>query len=119
MSLDREALASHQTIYITTRGRRTGQARRIEIWWFRIDGRFVITGTPGKRDWLANLKADPRLKLHVDGIDIDAMATIVDDRELRRRVFTVPQTNWYVSQAELDHLVETAPMVEIRLLDRA
>lgn len=117
MSLDHDALASHQTIHVTTRGRRTGQPRRIEIWWFRVDGRFVITGTPGKRDWLANLKADPRLKIHVDGVDIDATAAVVEDRDLRRRVFTAPQTKWYVSQAELDHLVETAPMVEIRLLD--
>jgi len=117
MSLDFDALASHQTIHITTRGRRTGQPRRIEIWWFRVHGRFVITGTPGKRHWLANLMADPRLKIHVDGLDIDATATIVEDRELRRRVFTAPQTSWYVSQAELDRLVETAPMVEIHFLE--
>lgn len=117
MSLDPDALASHQTIHVTTRGRRTGEPHRIEIWWFRVDGRFVITGTPGKRDWLANLKAHPQLKIHVHGVDIDATATIVEDRELRRRIFTAPQTSWYVSQAELDHLVETAPMVEIRLLD--
>ena len=117
MRFDYDALASHQTIQITTRGRRTGRPRRIEIWWFRVDGRFVITGTPGKRDWLANLRAEPRMKIHVDGVDIDATATIVEDREFRRRIFTAPQTSWYVSQADLDHLVETAPMVEIRFVD--
>ncbi|HSM43822.1 MAG TPA: nitroreductase/quinone reductase family protein [Acidimicrobiia bacterium] len=117
MSLDIDALASHQTIHMTTCGRRTGRPRRIEIWWFRVDGRFVVTGTPGKRDWLANLMEDPRLKIHVDGVDIDATATIVEDRELRRRVFTAPQASWYVSQAELDRLVDTAPMVEIHFLD--
>ena len=43
-------LASHRTIDLTTFGRRSGLPRRIEIWWFQVDDRFVITGTPGRRD---------------------------------------------------------------------
>lgn len=117
MDIDRDSLASHQTIQITTRGRRTSKARRIEIWWFEVDGRLIITGTPGKRDWLANLKADPRVIVHVDGRDIEATAVPLDDLGFRRRVFTRPETRWYSSQAELDHLVATAPMVEILLPD--
>lgn len=117
MDLDRDSLASHQTINMTTIGRRTGKPRRIEIWWFKVDGRFIITGTPGKRDWLANLKADPRLTIRVNGHDIEATATPVADHSFRRRVFTRPQTSWYASQAELDHLVATAPMMEIHLPD--
>lgn len=115
MTIDRDALASHQTVEITTFGRRSGKPRRIEIWWFRVDDRFVITGTPGRRDWLANLEADPRLIVHVDGLDIEAGASPVDDADFRRRVFTRPQTSWYTSQAELDQLVATAPMVEIHI----
>ena len=113
MDPDLDALASHQTIGLTTIGRKTGQPRRIEIWWFRVDGRFIITGTPGRRDWLANVKADPRIVVHVDDSDLDATASIVDDLTLRRSVFTRPQTSWYSSQAELDHLVAIAPMVEV------
>lgn len=115
MDLDGDALASHQTIEITTFGRRSGRPRRIEIWWFSVDGRYVITGTPGRRDWYANIRADPRLIVHVDGRDIEATASIVDDTVFRRRVFTRPQTSWYSSQAELDRLVATAPMIEVHL----
>ncbi|HEU4894709.1 MAG TPA: nitroreductase family deazaflavin-dependent oxidoreductase [Acidimicrobiia bacterium] len=116
MELDLDALASHQTIKITTTGRRTGMPRRVEIWWFNVDGRFIITGTPGRRDWLANLNANPNLTIHVQGRDIPATATPVRDVVFRRKVFTRPQTMWYSSQAELDHLVETAPMVEIHFV---
>jgi deazaflavin-dependent oxidoreductase (nitroreductase family) len=115
-SLDLDALAARQTIDITTTGRRSGQPKRIEIWWFRVDGRFIITGTPGPRDWVANLRADPRLIVHADGRDVPATASFVDDEVFRRFVFTRPQTSWYSSQAELDKLVATAPMVEVRLL---
>jgi deazaflavin-dependent oxidoreductase (nitroreductase family) len=117
MDIDRDALASHQTIEISTVGRQTGKHRRIEIWWFEVDGRYVITGTPGKRDWLANLEANPRLVIHVDGEDIEATASLIDDLSFRRRVFTRPQTRWYTTQAELEHLVAAAPMVEIHLPD--
>lgn len=115
MQSDLEILASQQTIDITTTGRHSGRPRRIEIWWFLVDDRFVITGTPGRRDWVANLHADPHLTVHLHDRDLAATATPVTDVTFRRKVFTRPQTSWYASQAELDHLVATAPMVEIHL----
>lgn len=115
MDHDLESLASQQTIDITTTGRRTGRPRRIEIWWFLVDGRLVITGTPGRRDWIANLRADPRVTVHLRDRDLAATAAVLTDPVFRRKVFTSPQTRWYSTQAELDHLVATAPMVEIHL----
>lgn len=113
MELDFDRLASQLTIDLTTTGRRSGQPRTVEIWWFRVDGKFVITGTPGRRDWLANVLDDPTVTIHVDGRDLPATVTPVTDVVFRRRVFTDPKTSWYSSQAELDRLVATAPMVEV------
>jgi len=61
----RLALETDFTLDITTTGRLSGAACRIEIWMMHVDGRFFITGTPGPRDWMANLKADPRLVVHL------------------------------------------------------
>ena len=108
-------LASHLTIELTTYGRQSGEPRRTEIWWFRVEGRFVITGTPGRRDWMANVLADPRVVVHVGGRDIEATATVIDDPVFRRRVFTDPGISWYSTQAQLDRLVELAPMIELEL----
>jgi len=108
-------LARHRTIDLTTTGRKSGEPRRIEIWWFHVEGRFVITGTPGRRDWLANIHADPHVTIHVAGRDIPAKATPIEDPELRMAVFTDSSTSWYSTQAELDRLIATAPMVEITL----
>lgn len=113
MSLDYETMAAHQTIDLTTTGRRSRLPRRIEIWWFQVDGRFVISGTPGRRDWLANIQADPSVVITVGGVDIAARALPIDDLGFRRRFFTRPVTSWYSSQAELERLVRSAPMVEI------
>ena len=111
----RDRIAQHLTIDMTTYGRQTGTARRIEIWWFRVDDRFIITGTPGRRDWMANVRNDPRVIVHVDGHDIEATATEVLDREFRRQVFTHPDISWYSTQAQLDRLVDEAPMIELAL----
>ena len=56
----RTALAKDLTIDLTTTGRHSGRPRRIEIWMLKVGDRIVITGTPGPRDWYANLCADGR-----------------------------------------------------------
>ena len=112
---DLDRLASIQTIDLTTFGRTTGQPRRIEIWWFQVDGRFLITGTPGRRDWLANVLDDPNVIVHVGGLDLETTATLITDHDFRMRVFTQSATSWYSSQAQLDHLVGEAPMIELHL----
>jgi deazaflavin-dependent oxidoreductase (nitroreductase family) len=113
--MDVERLAARRTIDLTTFGRKTGLPRRIEIWWFQIEGRFIVTGTPGRRDWLANVLANPRVIVHVDGVDIVAGARVITDADFRRKVFTQPQTRWYSTEAQLDRLVRSAPMIEIDL----
>lgn len=108
-----EQLAAHRTIDLTTVGRRSGAKRRIEIWWFRVGDRFIITGTPGPRGWLANVLEDPSITVHVGGEDIPARAIVITDQALRRQVFTHTSTSWYSSQAELDRLVAESPMIEV------
>lgn len=110
-----EDLAAVRTIDLTTFGRRTGLPRRIEIWWFVVDGRFIITGTPGPRDWLANVRSDPRVIVHVHGRDIHTTAAEISEESFRLRVFEQRDTRWYSTQAGLRHLVESAPMIEVKV----
>ena len=116
MDVVRHELADDPTVDITTTGRRSGAPRRIEIWMLDVDGRFFITGTPGRRDWLANLLADERLVVHLKRravTDLTARATPVDDPVARRDVLEHLSATWYRTQEPLDVLVETAPMVEV------
>ena len=61
----KETLERDRTIDITTTGRKTGQPRRKEIWFHNLDGRLFITGTPGRRDWYANMLANPNFTFHL------------------------------------------------------
>ena len=81
-----------------------------------VDGRFFITGTPGPRDWLANLVAQPNLVVHLKRrahLDLDARAELVADAKTRRRVLEHLSARWYRGQSALDDLVTTAPLVEV------
>lgn len=108
-------LASTMTIDLTTYGRRSGEPSRIEIWWFRVEDRFIVTGTPGKRDWYANVLADPRVVVHTTRGDFAGRAVVIEDAEFRRRFFSHADIGWYRTQLDLTALVATAPMIEISL----
>ncbi|HEY6627656.1 MAG TPA: nitroreductase family deazaflavin-dependent oxidoreductase [Acidimicrobiia bacterium] len=108
-----DELALHRTIDLTTLGRRSGRPSRIEIWWFYIDGSFFITGTPGPRDWYANVLADPNVTIHAGEHDLPATAQLVTDVETRSKVFDSELTRWYSSQSQRQRLIDESPMVEI------
>jgi deazaflavin-dependent oxidoreductase (nitroreductase family) len=84
------ALASDQVIDITTIGRKSGEPRRIEIWFHRLDGKYYITGTPGRpRSWYANLRAHPSFTFHLKQsatADLAATARPVTDAAEREKV---------------------------------
>jgi hypothetical protein len=89
LAIDRSAGARERTVDITTIGRRSRTPRRIETWFYRVDGTVYLTGMPGRRDWAANLEAEPTFTFHLkNGVkaDLPARATQVVDEAERRRV---------------------------------
>ena len=73
-----EALEKDLIIDITTTGRKSGDARRVEIWFHNLDGILYITGLPGTRGWYANILVDPRMTFHLKETavsDLPAFAT--------------------------------------------
>jgi deazaflavin-dependent oxidoreductase (nitroreductase family) len=110
------------TCELSTRGRRSGRSRRVEIWYVVVDGQVLLTGTPGPRDWLANLRVQPAAVLHVDGStrDIEVVATEVTDAAARRRIITEAWRlqPWYASQSyTLDDWVAGSPVVTLAPVD--
>ena len=91
------ALARPHRIDITTNGRRSGQPRRIELVFHNVDGNIILSGMPGRRDWYANLVADPNMTFHLTGpvkADLPAVARPITEPEERRRVMEAVTRNW-------------------------
>ena len=87
----KRALENDRTIDITTTGRNSGEPRRIEIWFYRYDGRIFLSGSPGTRDWYANLLRKPEFTFHLKGsvqADLPAVARPITEEAERREVIT-------------------------------
>ena len=105
---------------ITTRGRRTGEARRIEVGFFPLDGRVYISGMPGRRGWYANVLADPRFTFHLKrGVhaDLPARATPITDVAERRRILAHITKRWG-QERNLERFVAHSPLIEVTFEDR-
>ncbi len=115
----RAALERGLTCDITTLGRRSGQPRRIVIWYFMLDDEVYISGTPGSRDWLANLHANPSFIFHVkEGMlaDLPARAVIILDPDQRRQIMgrIMRENSWFAEQDfDLEQWVLGSPLVRV------
>ena len=110
------ALERGHTIDITTRGRKSGKPRTIEIVFHNIDSRIYISGTPypGKRKWLLNLEADPHFTFHLKGrtrADLAATARAIDDEVERREILPHIARAW--NRNDLDRMVRYSPLIEV------
>lgn len=112
-----QALKTDNLIDITTIGKNSGEARRIEIVFHNFDDALYITGRPGKRDWYANLLANPRFTFHLKEniqADLPAVATPITDEATRRSVLARVVEKWN-QQAAYEAFVESSPLVEVKL----
>ena len=106
---------------ITTVGRKTGKARRIEIYFHQFDGNYYLTGRPRdeKRDWEANIKVNPEFTLHLKrGVtaDIPVVGRPEPDPDERARILRRALIeNWNSPPAGVDRAlpkwVEKSPFI--------
>ena len=111
------ALKTDGMIDITTVGKKTGKPHKIEIAFHNFDGLLYISGSPGKRDWYANLVANPQFTFHLKQstqADIPAKAIPITDEAARRQVLSKVVAKWG-KQAELEAFIQSSPLVEVQL----
>lgn len=109
-------IENDRTVDITTTGRSSGQPRRIEIWRYRYDGRTFLSGSPGTRDWYANLRANPAFTFHLKGsaqADLTATARPITDQAERREVIQGILDDLGRGTGNVDEWVARSPLVEV------
>jgi deazaflavin-dependent oxidoreductase (nitroreductase family) len=115
----KRALEHERTIDITTTGRKTGRLRRTEIWFHNLDGLLYITGTPGRRDWYANLLAHPEFTFHLKQsthADLRAMAVPILEPSRRREILARIHGKLGGTR-DLGAWVTGSPLVQVKLLE--
>jgi deazaflavin-dependent oxidoreductase (nitroreductase family) len=74
-------IAAEQYLYLTTRGRKSGHPREIEIWFTERDGRFYVIAEYKTSQWIQNLRADPQVWLRVGKQTFAATARVLGSGE--------------------------------------
>jgi deazaflavin-dependent oxidoreductase (nitroreductase family) len=116
----RQALANDRTIDITTTGRSSGLPRRIETWFYRVDDQIYLTGAPGRRDWYANLLANPDFTFHLKqsvAADLPARAAPITDPAERRAIFDRILSDLGGTQ-DLEAWLAGSPLMAVSFNDR-
>lgn len=110
-----DALRQSQVIDLTTTGRRSGQARKIEIFLHHDGGTLFITGIPRAdrtRDWIHNVTADPHVVVHLKQsvtADVPATARVVTDPDERRPLMEAAARTW--GRDDVDEMVRHSPLM--------
>jgi deazaflavin-dependent oxidoreductase (nitroreductase family) len=64
---------------LTTTGRRTGEPRRITIWFAAVgDVVFMLAGGREDAHWVRNLRADPRVRVEIRGRTFEGRGRAVE-----------------------------------------
>jgi deazaflavin-dependent oxidoreductase (nitroreductase family) len=85
-------LESEQYLYLTTRGRVTGQPREIEIWFVSYDNRFFVIAEYATSKWVRNIREHPVVSARVAETNVSGRARFIDpavEPELATRVETL------------------------------
>ncbi len=113
-----QALSRPGIIDITTTGRISGEALRVEIVYHVFDGRIYISGIPNahkKRAWLANLEANPVMTFHLKGpvaADLLATARVITDPTERRAVLEQVARVW---RRDPETMIAHSPLIEVTI----
>jgi deazaflavin-dependent oxidoreductase (nitroreductase family) len=70
-------LEKEQYLYLTTRGRKSGAPREIEIWFTHREGRFYLIAEYDTANWVQNLLAYPEVQVRVAESSFKARARLV------------------------------------------
>jgi len=125
LEIGRLSTLEERTVDITTKGRRSGEPRRIEIAFYRFGDSIYLSGIPGPpRSWLLNLTAEPHFTFHLkNGVvaDLPATATVITDPAERRRILSDvvedfnqrrgPDSPW--PEAVLEEWVTRSPLAKV------
>jgi deazaflavin-dependent oxidoreductase (nitroreductase family) len=64
-------------LYLTTRGRKSGQPREIEIWFTEYEGRFYVIAEYERAHWLQNIYVHAEVQVRVAGRTFPARARVL------------------------------------------
>lgn len=77
MSIDTAGVANEKYIYLTTRGRRTGNPHTVELWFAIAEGRIYLSHEGPYTDWMKNILNDDHVEFRINDVKFRGRARII------------------------------------------
>ena len=71
----------HDSLLLTTRGRRSGKLRRTALWYLRDGDRYLLAGSDADPAWVRNVRAHPAVVVQIRGDTFAALARVASAAE--------------------------------------
>jgi deazaflavin-dependent oxidoreductase (nitroreductase family) len=73
---------------LTTRGRRSGLPREIEIWFVSLADRYYVIAEYPTSNWVRNIRSDPEVRVRVANEAFSGKARVLseDSKALQRKI---------------------------------
>jgi deazaflavin-dependent oxidoreductase (nitroreductase family) len=102
--------------YLETTGRRSGQPRETEIWYFADGDRiFLLSGYHNNKDWVKNFLANPRVRFRIGARWFAGTARFLDDDPQREDDVRHMLVKKYYNADELNEWGRSGSIVEIAI----
>lgn len=99
-------------LYLTTRGRKSGLPREIEIWFTSFDGRYYVIAEHNTANWLLNLQAHTEVQVRIGDESLQAKARVLSpetDTGLHKKVAELSRQKYGWSDGVIVELTSIQP----------
>jgi len=72
-------VANEKYLYLTTRGRRTGRAHTVELWFAIAGGKIYLSHEGTYTDWMKNIMKENRVDFKIGQVTAQGSARIVNE----------------------------------------
>ena len=113
-----EALQKEKLAHLTTIGRKTGKSHVVELWFSTSAGKLFFSHEGNYTDWMRNITRNPRVKIRIGKLNLEADATILKNGESKELGKTSLYGKYYgpATKATVDDWFELSTIVELNPL---
>lgn len=72
-------------MHLVTTGRKTGLPRPVTVFFIYFEGRLFVRTQP-RNQWRKNVKANPKVKAEIDGLEFSAEVEQVEDKAIIKKI---------------------------------
>ncbi len=118
--MEASKVADEKYIYLTTRGRKTGNPHTVELWFALAEKKIYLSHEGAFTDWMKNILEDARVKFKIGKIPFEGNARIAEGAEALRLGKHALYLKYYgeANEDTINDWFSESTIIEISMIDK-